>query len=104
VIAHQGRLDEAERLQRESWERARRVAGLTSQFCIRSLLEWGSEERQRHRAAEAEAPVAELEAALRADPRSDPGMYANALTRLGEIRLDLGRYAAAEAALLEADR
>ena len=104
VIAHLGRLDEAERLQRESWERARRVAGLTSQFCVRSLLEWASEQRQRHRAAEAEAPLAELEAALRADPKSDPANRANALTRLGEIRLDLGRHAAAEAALLESDR
>ena len=97
-------LDEAERLQRESWERARRVAGLTSHFCVRSLLEWASEQRQRHRAAEAEAPLAELEAALRADPKSDPANRANALTRLGEIRLDLGRHAAAEAALLESDR
>ncbi len=104
VIAHLGRLDEAERLQRESYERARRVFGLTSPFSVRSLLEWGSEQRQRRRAAEAEAPLAELEAAMRADPKSAPANLANVLTRLGEIRLDLGRLAPAEAALLEADR
>ncbi len=104
VIAHLGRLDDAERLQHESYQRARRVFGLTSQFCVRSLLLWASEQRQRHRAAEAEAPLAELETAMRADPKSDPGRHANVLTRLGEIRSDLGRYAAAAAALLESNR
>ncbi len=104
VIARQGRLDEAERLQRDACDRARRVFGLTSPFSVRSLLEWALEQRQRHRSAEAEARMAELETAMRADPKTDPGMHANVLTRLGEVRLDLGRYAAAEAALLEADR
>ena len=104
ILQNLGRLDEAERLERDSRDRSRRVLGLTSPAGVRSVLEWAWVQRLRRRAAEAEAPVAELDSALHADPKSDPAVRATVLTRLGEIRLDLGRHAAAEAAMLESEQ
>jgi hypothetical protein len=104
VLANTGRADEAERLHWDAWQRARRVFGPTAPPTMRSAVYWGKDQMQRGRAAEAEGPLAETEAAVRRDPRADPGLHANLLTRLAEVRLRLGEYAAAESLLLAAER
>ncbi len=104
VLANTGRADEAERLHWDAWQRARRVFGPTAPNAMRSAVYWGATEMKRGRFAETEARLAETEAAVRSDPHAHPGLHANLLTRLAQARLKLGRYGAAESALLEAER
>jgi cytochrome c-type biogenesis protein CcmH/NrfG len=88
----------------DAWQRARRVLGPTSPLSTGCLLEWARVRLQLYRFAEVEAPLLELDEALRRDEHADPGRHANVLLRLGQIRLGIGQYQAAERALLEAER
>jgi eukaryotic-like serine/threonine-protein kinase len=104
VLDNTGPIDEAGRLHRDSWQRARRVFGLAAPLTTRCVLQWTKALLQGRHFAEAEAPLVETEAAVRRDGHANPSQHANLLTRLGEARLGLRDYAAAESALLDAER